>query len=422
MLQSTNNTTKKLSNLPCHIANLSYLKAQRNFNYIWFGLCWRDIFRLVILCIILDKLIANISRPTVVVLCLPYLFGCVLFVLGNVSQRKQMFKEYLQTNGDTSTIAEESFYLFGSILFSIISIGILPSTSYYSMHWGQDYGDVSRLFAEKDKAKPYTTPLLKYILNNTSDVRKRMVVVNYYLTIAFANCIPEKRVKSLNYFAIKHNGKNGLSNVNYTDIQHAAGYVPYCTKARWFRCIVVMFIVLYDISITTIMTAQQPPVVSVEYMVLWIYVVMDGLWVLFDLKYGQLYWFCHHMLPFVDLRYAISDCPWDECSSFDSPESMMQYIKILYHIMFESVENHTILNYSHCIPPEIANIIAGYLWLPLPLFDATRKPNHDEGYNEDSDHDEGSDFVYKQRKMCEFQVQFRLMLGAFKDNIDSVNG
>eukprot|EP01084_Bolivina_argentea_P177603 307098_1 len=185
-------------------------------------------------------------------------------------------------------------------------------------------------------------PLLKYIFKSTKDAKKRIVAVNYYLTIVFANHIRETCLKRINYFAIKHNGTNGLSNVGWTDIEHTGGYVPYWTRIRWVRTILTLVIVMYDIYLMTML--QQHLAAPAEKVFCWIYVVVDGIWTLFDIKYAHVYWICHHIMPFVYEYHLIEYLPWS--NAFEDPDCMMQYVKIVYHIMFESVEKTTIINCS----------------------------------------------------------------------------
>eukprot|EP01084_Bolivina_argentea_P028753 53389_1 len=87
---------------------------------------------------------------------------------------------------------------------------------------------------------------------------------------------------------------------------------------------------------------------------------------LFDIKCMQLYYYCRHILPFINISETI------DTNKFKDITQMIQDIEIIYHIIFECIENNKQLR-NICVEKDIysdiPNIIIQYLSHQLPIFE-----------------------------------------------------
>eukprot|EP01084_Bolivina_argentea_P070693 128543_1 len=356
---STYQSLTQQSSQWCFITNATYFKYINGSMCTWFAKFIQPSFRDCLRIFIFSSLFIWDYY-----LLLSFLIVyCIIITVFGVTFTYSMIHSYMQLI--------LSFCIFFGHLCAATIIILLPSLSYYvvllrnkncceqdtcNLHWFSNNCYISTLF--------------KYVTNtdNINETKRRIIAVNYYLiplTDNYTQAIGEMLQKWFNIVSETINNQSdiGLSQMHWSQIRLTTDIPLYsvilCNVSFICNIMVILILFIYKLSLKS----EQFPLTTS--FILWrvIYIIYELINVIFDIRYGLLYWYWYHLLPFVlDGQY---DKYLSSMNVHDTVYDMLDNIEIIYQIMFFSTNDIALI----CnVDDDVANIIKQYLGKTLPMY------------------------------------------------------
>eukprot|EP01084_Bolivina_argentea_P056691 103690_1 len=224
-------TSKEDKKHLCCVKSVKYLQILGESFWPWIILMVRDVFRFAIIIVQVLSCYHDNRLMVSYWLLSPHFVFCILF-------------------------AATKYYKFGKDKDILCLMYIAPLVAFFitpSFFFHGYSTDILRFsLISYDGRKYYTTYLLKYILNDNSakEIKRRIIAVNYYISVLLIDYNSFYNFNEINYFANKHNNysvKDDLFDIDWNNIAKSTGLNPIVVKCGWFRSLSYILTIIYNI-------------------------------------------------------------------------------------------------------------------------------------------------------------------------------